>query len=395
MLNKKTIYDIDIKRKRVLVRVDFNVPQNEKGEITDDKRITEALPTIKYLKENGAKVVLISHLGRPKGKFIEKLTLRPIAKRLGELLNEEVKFVPDVIGDEVKALVSSMKEGQVVLLENVRFYAEEEKNDPAFAKKLSELGDIFVDDAFGTAHRAHASNTGVAKYIPAVMGLLVKKETDYLDKIVNCTERPCVAIFGGAKVIDKIEVIKNLLGKVDTILIGGGMAFTFYKALGLNIGKSLLEADKVEVAAEIMKRAKEKGVKLLLPIDVVVAKEFNADASTRIAMANDIADDEIGLDIGPKAAEEYASIIINAGTVIWNGPMGVFEMPAFAKGTFALAEAMSKCKGTTIVGGGDSAAAVDQLGFADKISNVSTGGGVTMEYLEGKILPGIEVLLDK
>ena len=395
MLNKKTIYDIDIKRKRVLVRVDFNVPQNEKGEITDDKRIVEALPTIKYLKENGAKIVLISHLGRPKGKFIEKLTLRPIANRLGELLNEEVKFVPDVIGDEVKALVSSMKEGQVVLLENVRFYPEEEKNDPVFAKKLSELGDILVDDAFGTAHRAHASNTGVAKFIPAVMGLLVKKETDYLDKVINCSERPCVAIFGGAKVIDKIEVIKNLLGKVDTILIGGGMAFTFYKALGLNIGKSLLEADKVEVAAEIMKRAKEKGVKLLLPIDVVVAKEFKADAVTRIAMLNDIADDEIGLDIGPKAAEEYSSIIINAGTVIWNGPMGVFEMPAFAKGTFALAEAMSKCKGITIVGGGDSAAAIDQLGFADKISNVSTGGGVTMEYLEGKILPGIEVLVDK
>ena len=395
MLNKKTIYDIDIKRKRVLVRVDFNVPQNEKGEITDDKRIVEALPTIKYLKENGAKIVLISHLGRPKGKFIEKLTLRPIANRLGELLNEEVKFVPDVIGDEVKALVSSMKEGQVVLLENVRFYPEEEKNDPVFAKKLSELGDILVDDAFGTAHRAHASNTGVAKFIPAVMGLLVKKETDYLDKVINCSERPCVAIFGGAKVIDKIEVIKNLLGKVDTILIGGGMAFTFYKALGLNIGKSLLEADKVEVAAEIMKRAKEKGVKLLLPIDVVVAKEFKADAVTRIAMLNDIADDEIGLDIGPKAAEEYSSIIINAGTVIWNGPMGVFEMPTFAKGTFALAEAMSKSKGITIVGGGDSAAAIEQLGFADKISNVSTGGGVTMEYLEGKILPGIEVLIDK
>lgn len=395
MLNKKTINDIDVKGKRVLVRVDFNVPQNENGEITDDRRIREALATIKVLKENGAKIVLMSHLGRPKGKFNEKYSLKPIGKRLGELLQEEVIVASDVIGEEVKALVAGLKEGQVVLLENVRFYEEEEKNDAGFAKKLSELGDVFVNDAFGTAHRAHASTAGVAEYLPSVMGLLIKKEMDYMGKALTSPERPFVAVLGGAKVSDKIGVIENLLEKVDTLLIGGGMAFTFYKAQGLNIGKSLLEADKVELASEIMKRAAEKGVKLLLPIDVVAAKEFKADSAFRIVMADGMADDELGLDIGPKSCEEFADIITKAGTVVWNGPMGVFEMPAFAKGTFALAEAMSKCKGVTIVGGGDSAAAVEQLGFAEQISHISTGGGASLEFLEGKILPGIAALDEK
>ena len=395
MLNKKTINDIDLNGKRALVRVDFNVPQNENGEITDDRRITEALPTIKVLIEKGAKVVLMSHLGRPKGKFNEKYSLKPIGKRLSELLGAEVKVAPDVVGDVVKEMASALKPGQVMLLENVRFYEEEEKNDPTFAKKLSELGEIFVNDAFGTAHRAHASTAGVADYLPSVMGLLIKKEMDYLGKALTSPERPFVAVLGGAKVSDKIGVIENLLDKVDTLLIGGGMAFTFYKANGLNIGKSLLEADKVDLAKEIMMKAEKKGVKLILPADVVAAKEFKADAASRIVMADGMADDELGLDIGPKACAEFSEIIEKAGTVVWNGPMGVFEMPAFAKGTFALAEAMSKSKGITIVGGGDSAAAVEQLGFAEKIKHISTGGGASLEFLEGKILPGIDVLDNK
>lgn len=395
MLNKKTIHDLDVAGKRVLVRVDFNVPQNENGEITDDRRIREALPTIKSLKERGAKVILMSHLGRPKGKFNEKYSLKPIGKRLGELLGENVTVAADVIGDEVKALAAGLAAGQVLLLENVRFYDQEEKNDAAFAKSLSELGDLYVNDAFGTAHRAHASTAGVADYLPSAMGLLIKKEMDYMGKALTSPERPFVAVLGGAKVSDKIGVIDNLLEKVDTLLIGGGMAFTFYKALGYNIGKSLLEADKLELAADIMKRAEEKGVKLLLPSDVTAAKEFKADAAHRVVNADGMADDELGLDIGPKASEEFAAVIRNAGTVVWNGPMGVFEMPAFAKGTFALAEAMSECKGITIVGGGDSAAAVEQLGFADKISHISTGGGASLEFLEGKVLPGIDVLNEK
>ncbi len=395
MLNKKTINDIEVSGKRVLVRADFNVPQNENGEITDDRRIREALPTIRALKEKGARVILMSHLGRPKGKFNEKYSLKPIGKRLAELLGENVTMAADVIGDDVKALVAGLKDGQVMLLENVRFYEEEEKNDAAFAKKIAELGDLFVNDAFGTAHRAHASTAGIADYLPSAMGLLIKKEMDYMGKALTSPERPFVAVLGGAKVSDKIGVIENLLDKVDTLLIGGGMAFTFYKAKGLNIGKSLLEADKVDLATEIMKRADEKGVKLLLPVDVTAAKEFKADAEHRVVAAEGMADDELGLDIGPKSCEEFADVIKAAGTVVWNGPMGVFEMPAFAKGTFALADAMSKCKGITIVGGGDSAAAVEQLGFADKISHISTGGGASLEFLEGKVLPGIDVLNDK
>jgi len=395
MLNKKTINDIEVSGKRVLVRADFNVPQNENGEITDDRRIREALPTIRALKEKGARVILMSHLGRPKGKFNEKYSLKPIGKRLAELLGENVTMAADVIGDDVKALVAGLKDGQVMLLENVRFYEEEEKNDAAFAKKIAELGDLFVNDAFGTAHRAHASTAGIADYLPSAMGLLIKKEMDYMGKALTSPERPFVAVLGGAKVSDKIGVIENLLDKVDTLLIGGGMAFTFYKAKGLNIGKSLLEADKVDLATEIMKRADEKGVKLLLPVDVTAAKEFKADAEHRVVAAEGMADDELGLDIGPKSCEEFADVIKAAGTVVWNGPMGLFEMPAFAKGTFALADAMSKCKGITIVGGGDSAAAVEQLGFADKISHISTGGGASLEFLEGKVLPGIDVLNDK
>lgn len=395
MLNKKTIEDIEVSGKKALVRCDFNVPMTEDGIITDDRRIREALPTIKYLIKNNAKVILMSHLGRPKGKFNLKYSLKPISIRLSELLSQPVIMADDVIGESAKKTVSSLKNGEVMLLENVRFHPEEEENDPVFAKELASLGDIFVNDAFGTAHRAHASTAGVASFLPSVMGYLIKKEMDYMGKALVSPDRPFVAILGGAKVSDKIGVIENLLEKVDTLLIGGGMAFTFYKAKGLNIGKSLLEADKVDLASEIMKKAAEKGIKLLLPVDVAAAKEFKADSAYRICDDNMMVDGEIGLDIGPKSMKIFGDEIRKAGTVIWNGPMGVFEMPEFAKGTFALAEAMSECKGITIVGGGDSAAAVEQLGFAEKISHISTGGGASLEFLEGKILPGIDVLNEK
>ncbi len=395
MLNKKTIEDVEVSGKRVLVRCDFNVPMTDEGMITDDRRIREALPTIKYLIKNNAKVILMSHLGRPKGKFNAKYSLKPIAAKLSELLGQPIDIAEDVIGESAESKVKTLKNGEVLLLENVRFHAEEEENDPTFSKKLASFGDIFVNDAFGTAHRAHASTAGVAAYLPAVMGFLIKKEMDYMGKALTSPDRPFVAILGGAKVSDKIGVIENLLDKIDTLLIGGGMAFTFYKANGLNIGNSLLEADKIPLAAEIIIKAKEKGVKLLLPVDVAAAKEFKADSAYRIVADNQIADDEIGLDIGPESMKIFGDEIRKAGTVIWNGPMGVFEMPEFAKGTFALAEAMSECKGITIVGGGDSAAAVEQLGFAEKISHISTGGGASLEFLEGKVLPGIDVLDEK
>lgn len=395
MLNKKSIQDIDVKGKKVLVRVDFNVPIDEKAVITDDRRIREALPTIRHLREHNAKVILMSHLGRPKGKFNMKYSLKPVAVRLSERLGCDVKLASDVVGDEVLAMVQGLKEGDVMLLENVRFYEEEEKNDKEFSKKLAELGEIYVNDAFGTAHRAHASTAGVAEYLPSAIGFLIKKELDIMGKALTKPERPFVAILGGAKVSDKIGVIENLLDKVDALLIGGGMAFTFYKAKGYEIGKSILEADKVELAGEILRKAEEKHVKLLLPMDIVVAAEFNNDSPKKTVPVDKLPEDQLGLDIGESTREVYADIIRNAKTVVWNGPMGVFEMPSFANGTFALAEALSECKGTTIVGGGDSAAAVEQLGFADKITHISTGGGASLEFLEGKVLPGIDVIEDK
>lgn len=395
MLNKKSIQDIDVKGKKVLVRVDFNVPIDENGSITDDRRIREALPTIKYLREHDAKVILMSHLGRPKGKFNMKYSLKPVAERLSERLEADVKLASDVIGDEVRAMAESLKAGDVMLLENVRFYEEEEKNDKEFSKKLAALGDIYVNDAFGTAHRAHATTAGIADYLPSAIGFLIKKELDIMGKALTAPERPFIAILGGAKVSDKIGVIENLLDKVDALLIGGGMAFTFYKAKGYEIGKSILEADKVELAGEILKKAEEKRVKLLLPVDIVVAPEFNNDAPKKTVSVDRMPEDHMGLDIGESTREVFADIVKSAKTVVWNGPMGVFEMPNFAKGTIALAEAMSECKGTTIVGGGDSAAAIEQLGFADKITHISTGGGASLEFLEGKMLPGIEAIEDK
>lgn len=387
--------EIDVKGKKVLVRVDFNVPLDENGNITDDRRIRGALPTIQYLREQGAKVVLMSHLGRPKGKFNEKYSLKPVADRLSERLNAEVRLAKDVIGDEVKSMVDSLQNGDVMLLENVRFYAEEEKNDKEFSRKIASLGDIYINDAFGTAHRAHATTAGVADYLPSAIGYLIKKELDIMGKALSEPERPFVAVLGGAKVSDKIGVIENLLDKVDTLLIGGGMAYTFYKAMGYEVGKSILEVEKIELAGEIMKKAEKKGVKLLLPVDIVVAPEFKNGVPSKTVEASSIPSDQMGLDIGERTREVYSEIIRKAKTVVWNGPMGVFEMPDFAKGTFSLAKAMSECEGTTIVGGGDSAAAVEQLGFADKITHISTGGGASLEFLEGKVLPGIAVIDDK
>jgi len=395
LLNKKTIEDLNLKDKRVLVRVDFNVPLNEQGQITDDRRITEALPTIKYLLEHKAKIILMSHMGRPKGKFNEKYSLKPVAERLQQLINTKVTLAADVIGEKVKQAAYSLQPGEILMLENVRFYEQEEKNDAEFAKSLAELGELYVNDAFGTAHRAHASTAGVANYLPSAIGFLIKKEIDIMGKALTEPDRPFVAILGGAKVSDKIGVIENLLDKIDTLLIGGGMAFTFYKAMGYEIGKSILEADKVDLAGEILKKAEAKKIKLLLPIDIVIAPEFSKDAPYSTVDADKIPEDQMGLDIGEKSREIFSEAIVKAKTVVWNGPMGVFEMPSFAKGTFALAEAMSKCKGATIVGGGDSAAAVEQLGFADKITHISTGGGASLEFLEGKKLPGIDIINNK
>ncbi|MCM8901579.1 phosphoglycerate kinase [Caldicoprobacter algeriensis] len=394
-MNKKTIEDIDVRGKRVLVRVDFNVPLDENGNITDDTRIRAALPTIQYLIKNNAKVILMSHLGRPKGEFDPKYSLAPVAKHLSKLLGQEVIMAKDVIGESAKNAVANMKEGQVVLLENVRFHKEETKNDPEFAKALAQLGDIYVNDAFGSAHRAHASTEGVAHYLPAVAGYLIQKELEVMGKALENPERPFVAILGGAKVSDKIGVIENLINKVDVLLIGGGMAYTFLKAKGYEVGNSLLEEDKVELAKQLMEKAKEKGVKLLLPVDNVVAEEFKADAPHKVVDSDKIEAGWMGMDIGPKTREMFGEEIKKARTVVWNGPMGVFEMPAFAEGTKAVAKYVSECGGTTIIGGGDSAAAVEQLGFADKMTHISTGGGASLEFLEGKVLPGIAALNDK
>lgn len=395
-LNKKTIEDIDVKGKRVLARCDFNVPLKD-GEITNDKRIVAALPTIKYLMENGAKVILCSHLGRPKGEYKPEFSLAPVAKRLSEYLGVEVKLAEDenVVGENAKAMAAELKDGEVMLLENVRFRKEETKNEENFSKELASLADIFVNDAFGTAHRAHCSTTGVASYLPAVCGYLIQKEIKFMGGALANPKRPLVAILGGAKVSDKIGVIANLIDKCDTIIIGGGMAYTFMKYLGHNIGDSLLEADWVEKAGEMMKNAEEKGVKFLIPVDNKVGKEYDENTEYMIVNSDEIPDGWMGLDIGPKTEELFADAIKGAGTVIWNGPMGVSEWENFASGTIAVAKAVADSGAISIIGGGDSVAAVTKLGFADKMSHISTGGGASLEFLEGKDLPGICALADK
>lgn len=394
-MNKKTIEDIEVTGKKVLVRCDFNVPLDENGHITDENRLVGALPTIKYLSGKGAKVILCSHLGRPKGEFNMKYSLAPVAKRLSELLDKEVKMANDVIGDSAKETVASLKNGDICLLENVRFHKEEEKNDPEFAKQLASLADIYVNDAFGTAHRAHASTAGVAAYLPAVCGYLIEKEISIMGKALADPARPFVAILGGAKVSDKIGVIENLLDKVDYLIIGGGMAYTFLRAKGCCIGTSICEEEKLDLARTIMEKAQQKGVELLLPVETVVAKEFNETSDSKTVSSEEIPEDYMGMDIGPKTIELFSDVIKKAKTVIWNGPMGVFEMPKFAVGTKAIAKALSETDAVTIIGGGDSAAAVAQLGYADKMTHISTGGGASLEYLEGKVLPGIACLNDK
>ena len=395
-LNKKTIEDIDVKGKKVLARCDFNVPLKD-GEITNDKRIVAALPTIKYLMEHGAKVILCSHLGRPKGEYKPEFSLAPVAKRLSEYLGVEVKLAEDaeVVGPNAKAMAAELKDGEVMLLENVRYRAEETKNEENFSKELASLADIFVNDAFGTAHRAHCSTTGVAAYLPAVCGYLIQKEIKFMGGALANPKRPLVAILGGAKVSDKIGVIENLIDKCDTIIIGGGMAYTFMKYLGHNIGTSLLEADWVEKAGEMMKKAEDKGVKFLIPVDNKVGKEYDENTEAKVVSSDDIPDGWMGLDIGPKTQEVFADAIKGAGTVIWNGPMGVSEWDNFAAGTISVAKAVADSGAISIIGGGDSVAAVTKLGFADKMSHISTGGGASLEFLEGKVLPGICALQDK
>ena len=390
---KKTVRDVPLSDKRVLVRVDFNVPL-EGSRITDDTRIRAALPTIRYLVQQQARVILCSHLGRPKG-VTPGLSLAPCAARLGELLEQPVAMAPDCIGPEAGALAAALQPGQVLLLENLRFHPEEEKNDPAFAQQLAGLAAVYVNDAFGTAHRAHASTEGVARYLPAVAGFLMEKEISVIGAALAAPERPFVAIIGGAKVSDKIGVIENLLSKVDCLVIGGGMANTFLKARGFDMGKSLVEAERVELAAELIRRAAAAGVELLLPDDLVVAAEFKADAPARTVAADAVPADWLALDIGPATSARYSQRVAAAGTALWNGPMGVFEFPTFAAGTLALARAMSDCRGVSIVGGGDSVAAVEQMGLAEKMTHVSTGGGASLEFLEGKTLPGVACLQDK
>lgn len=394
-MNKKSIRDTDLKGKRVLVRVDFNVPMDEAQAITDENRILGALPTIRYLIDQGAKIVLCSHLGRPKGQVNPKYSLAPVANRLGELLGQPVKMAADVIGPDADRVVASLSEGEVALLENLRFHAEEEKNDPAFAKKLASYAEVYVNDAFGTAHRAHASTEGVTHYLPAVAGFLIEKELLFLGKALENPDRPFVAILGGAKIADKLGVINNLLDKVDTLIVSGGMTYTFTVAKGGKIGDSMLEKDKIDYARDMMQKAKDKGVRLLLPVDTVVADAFSNDANIKVVPTDNIPDGWQGLDIGPKTCALFADAIKDAGTVIWNGPMGVFEMPNYAAGTRAIAQALADSKATTIVGGGDSAAAVIQMGFGDKISHISTGGGASLEFLEGLELPGVAALNDK
>lgn len=393
---KKTVRDIEVKGKKVLVRCDFNVPMQD-GVITDDIRITAAMPTIKYLIDHGAKVILMSHMGRPKGEANMSYTLKPVADRLTQLLGQDVAFtsVPEVVNQEMIDTAAQLKAGQVMLLENVRFRKEETKNEAGFAKELAQLGELFVNDAFGTAHRAHCSTAGVADYLPAVSGFLIEKEVKFLGDALEDPKRPFVAIMGGAKVGDKIPVIENLLKKVDTLVIGGGMSYTFFKAMGLEIGTSILDEESVDLAAELMKKADGAGVKLLLPVDVVCAKEFSNDSEKLTCDRDNIPADMMGMDIGPKSAELIEAELAKAKTVVWNGPAGVFEMPNFAVGTKKIAEALANSEATTIIGGGDSAAAVEQFGLADKMTHISTGGGASLEFLEGKVLPGIAVLEEK
>ena len=395
MYNKKTIEDINVSGKKVLVRCDFNVPLDADKNITDETRINAALPTIRYLLDKGAAVILCSHLGRPKGEFNMKYSLAPVAKRLSEKLGFEVKLASDVIGESAKRLAAEVKPGEAILLENLRFHAEEEKNDPAFAKELASMADVFVNDAFGTAHRAHASTEGVTHYLPSVAGYLIGKELDVMGKALTNPVRPFVAILGGAKVKDKIGVITNLIDKVDALLIGGGMAYTFIKAQGGEVGNSLLDEERIGLAKELMDKAAAKGVKLILPVDNVIGDAFDNDCHQQVVESGKIPEGWEGLDIGPKTCEQFAEVIRTAKTVVWNGPMGVFEMPNFAKGTIAVAKALAESDAISIIGGGDSAAAIEQLGFADKVTHISTGGGASLEFLEGKVLPGIAALEDK
>ena len=393
--NKKTVKDIDVAGKKVLLRCDFNVPQDKAtGAITDDKRIVAALPTIRYLLEQNAAVIACSHLGKPKGEWKESLSLAPVAQHLSQLLGREVLFAKDIIGPDAQAKAAALQPGQIMLLENLRFDKGEEKNDPAFAKALADLAQVYVSDAFGTVHRAHASTAGVAAYLPAVSGFLIGKELDIMGKALENPQRPFVAVLGGAKVSDKINVINNLLEKADAIIIGGGMSYTFAKAQGHTIGKSLLEEDKLDYAREMIAKAQAKGVKFLLPTDNLCAAEFSKDARP-VLEGTDIPDALMGMDIGPRTIEAFSAAVKGAGTVVWNGPMGVFEFPAFAEGTKAMAKALAESGAITIVGGGDSAAAVAQLGYADQMTHISTGGGASLEFLEGKELPGVACLLDR
>ena len=394
-MNKKTVKDIDLKEKKVLVRCDFNVPMDENKNITDNTRIMAALPTINYLLENNCAIILCSHLGRPKGEIKPEFSLKPVAKELSRLLGKEVIMAEDVIGEDAQSKAKELKNGEILLLENVRFHKEEEKNDPEFSKKLAEFAQIFVNDAFGTAHRAHSSTTGVANYLPAVSGFLIEKELKFLGNAIENPERPFVAILGGAKVSDKIGVIDSLLDKVDTLMIGGGMAYTFFKAQGYEVGNSICEVDKLDLAKQAMEKAKAKGVKLLLPVDTKIGKEFKPDTESKTVPWTEIPEDWEGFDIGEKTIKMFEEELKTAKTVIWNGPLGLFEFDQFAIGTNSIAKALSEIDSTTIIGGGDSAAAVEKAGLADKMTHISTGGGASLEFLEGKKLPGIECLLNK
>ena len=395
-MNKKTVKDIDLKGKKVFVRCDFNVPMDENQNITDNTRIKAALPTIKYLLEQNCKIILASHLGRPKGEVKPEYSLKPVAKELSKLLGKEVIMANDVIGEDATTKAENLKEGEILLLENVRFHKEETDNDPEFAKKLASMAEIFVNDAFGTAHRAHASTTGIADYIPGVSGFLIEKELKFLGNAVNNPERPFVAILGGAKVSDKIGVIDSLLDKVDTLMIGGGMAYTFFKSMGYNVGNSICELDKLDLAKSLMEKAKAKGVKLMLPVDTKVGKEFKEDTESKTVKYTEIPDGWEGFDIGAETIKMYQDELSKAKTVIWNGPLGLFEFDQFAIGTNAIAEYLGNLENvTTVIGGGDSAAAIEKLGIGDKFTHISTGGGASLEFLEGKKLPGVECLLDK
>lgn len=394
-MNKKTVRDIDVQGKKVLVRCDFNVPQDENGNITDNRRIVSALDTIKYLIENNAKVILCSHLGRPKGEVKKEFSLAPIAKEISRLLGKEVKLAEDIVGESAKTLSNSMKEGEVIILENVRFDAREEKNDEEFSKELASLAEVYVNDAFGTAHRAHSSTAGVAKFLPAVSGFLIEKEINFMGEALENPERPFVAILGGKKVSDKIGVIEALLEKVDTLMIGGAMAYTFFKSMGYNVGNSICELDKLELAQSLIQKAKEKNVKFMLPVDTKIGKEFAKDTESKTVKYTEIPDGWEGFDIGAETIKMYEEEVKKAKTVIWNGPVGLFEFDQFAIGTNAMANALAETDAVTIIGGGDSAAAIEKAGLSSKMTHISTGGGASLEFLEGKKLPGIECLLDK